>query len=139
MTAIYIALILYLILFSFTWVFMYRLVTEVCDDIYRSLMHEIGMRKLAGDDLDFQKLQSLVDHLVNTFRAYSIRGSVLQNTWMCFGMAVFPFADSEDFEETFKAEFKATALSGFMEEIQNSGNPLLEEFRDILHAASLKD
>ncbi|MGA1706678.1 MAG: hypothetical protein ACO39X_06520 [Candidatus Nanopelagicaceae bacterium] len=139
MTAIYIALITYLILFSFTWVFMYRLVTEVCDDIYRSLMHEIGMRKLAGDDLDFQKLQSLVDHLVNTFRAYSIRGSVLQNTWMCFGIVAFPFSDSGDFEETFKAEFKATALAGFMEEIQNSGNPLLEEFRDILHAASLKD
>jgi hypothetical protein len=139
MNAIAIALAVYLALFAFTWVFMYRLVTEVCDDLYRSLMHEIGMRKLAGDKLDFKKLQTLTDLLIMSFRTYSIRGSVLQNTWMCFVVATSAFSDSSDFEQDFKSEFKASALASFLEEIEASGDPTLEEFRDILHAASLKD
>lgn len=129
---------LYITIFMFTWLHMYRMVTEVCEDIHRSLMHEIGMCKLAGDDLNFAQLQGLAEVLVSSFRTYSIRNSIVQNIWMCFVVMTCAFSDSSDFEQEFKSEFKASALKSFLEEIQDSGNPMLEEFKDIVHAASLK-
>jgi hypothetical protein len=101
---------IYIVIFGFAIVKMFRLLDDACADLEELINSEVSKQALSDKDLRVELMRTVMHAAVDSYRRATLKNAFIQQLWLCFLVTTCSFVEDSSFESDFKVEFKESSL-----------------------------